>query len=193
MRRLLLMGLLLTAGPRAADARRHGKPAAPPPPAAEAAPAPEEEESPSEERARVHLARAQEHFDEGRYPQALTEYQIVDRMKSQPAATLGMGRCHEKLGHDEAAKELYQRVAERSPDPFDAEEARSHIAAIDKRAAAAAKAKAEQAEAEAAAEPAAAPPPPAAEEKIPKQRRSSHGKGGSSTRHRASHGKQAAQ
>jgi hypothetical protein len=130
MRRFLFVGALLFGWCSTADARRHGKPR--PEDAADAA-----AELPSDNAARAHIEKAQGDYDDGRYDQALKEYQIAERMRSQPATTLGMAHCHEKLGHEQLAKDLYQRVADASPDPFDAEDARNRLAAMEKRAAAA--------------------------------------------------------
>lgn len=115
--------------------------------------------------AQEYVDRGQACFNQGRFDQALREFQTADRIYSTPSTELGIARCHEKLGHDLQAADLYRRVADRSPDPFDAEEARSRLGAIEKRRAAAHDvAPANVAPGEAAPAPEApvadAPPPP---------------------------------
>lgn len=92
------------------------------PAAAYGQPAPESIEA-AKEAARIAADKGQEHFDAGRYKEAIAAFRDADQKFHAPTIQLMIARAHEKLGQLREARAQYQQVVDEklalyAPRPF---------------------------------------------------------------------------
>jgi tetratricopeptide (TPR) repeat protein len=88
-----------------------------------------------EEAARARFEHGSQLYGEGRYAEAMTEFEAAARIRPRPAFHFNIARCHERLGHfAEAAREYRLYLAE-DPNNGEALELKSHITVLEARAA----------------------------------------------------------
>lgn len=89
-------------------------------------------EAGTKEQAREHFARGAQLYEEGRYAEALAEFEEVNRLAPHPAVFFNLAHCHEKLGELAAALRSYQEYLRLEPGAPDREAVREAISALER-------------------------------------------------------------
>jgi hypothetical protein len=61
--------------------------------------------------ARVHFSAAERLYDEGRYSEALAEFEVANRLTPNSSTLFDIGRCHEQMGQTSEALRYYLESA----------------------------------------------------------------------------------
>jgi tetratricopeptide (TPR) repeat protein len=69
----------------------------------------------AEERARIHVQRAADALREGRYDDAMTEFEAGYAIIPRPGFVLNMGHVQRQAGHPERARDYYRRYLQLDP------------------------------------------------------------------------------
>jgi tetratricopeptide (TPR) repeat protein len=96
------------------------------PPAALAADAPVSPE------AKRHVELGVDHYNAGRYAEAVKEFELAYRLSNRPALLFNIARAESKLGHEEAAIAFLHRYLEERPNAPDAPAVLAEIEAHEK-------------------------------------------------------------
>jgi tetratricopeptide (TPR) repeat protein len=70
--------------------------------------------------ARAHFVTAIDHYDAGRFAEALAELEAARSAAPLPELDYNIGRCHERLGHRQEAIDAYERFLAGKPEDDDA-------------------------------------------------------------------------
>jgi tetratricopeptide (TPR) repeat protein len=79
---------------------------------------------------RAHFTTGRSYYDQGRYADALKEFEEAYRVSKRVGFLYNIGICHEKLGHDEEALTAFQGYLGSVADEAERAELQSHIDAI---------------------------------------------------------------
>jgi tetratricopeptide (TPR) repeat protein len=79
--------------------------------------------------AKLHVAVGIDHYNAGRYQEAVKEFELAYRLSSRPALLFNIARAESKLGHEEAAIAFLRRYLEERPNAPDAQAVRAEIEA----------------------------------------------------------------
>jgi len=88
------------------------------------------------ELAKAHFARGKQHYDAGKYREAITSFQAAAAIQGSPLLDYNIGRCHEKLGQLEAAIAAFRRYLVGKPEAQNRRAVQAKIAELQKRIAA---------------------------------------------------------
>jgi hypothetical protein len=80
-----------------------------------------------------HYQRGVASFRDGRYDEAVREFEAARRLKPGPNLDYNIARCRERLGHWQLAIDSYERYLAATPGAPDAAEVRARVAAIRQR------------------------------------------------------------
>jgi tetratricopeptide (TPR) repeat protein len=81
--------------------------------------------------ARAHFLTGRTHYEEGRYADALKEFEAAYERLPRPAFLFNIGVCEEKLGHTARAIEAYRLYLANHPASEDVAEVRARIARLE--------------------------------------------------------------
>ncbi len=113
---------------------------------------------PDTEIARRHFDRGTALYGEGKYAEAIAEFEAARNAKPVPALDYNIGRAYDRMEHPRDAIEAYERYLTRAPNAPDAAEVRARVSALKERTAAPATAAAPPPVAATAAPPPLPPP-----------------------------------
>jgi tetratricopeptide (TPR) repeat protein len=85
---------------------------------------------PDTEAARRHFFAGSKLYNEGRYEEAIAEFETAWRIKPLPALDFNIGRCHDRLEHWREALDAYQHYIDAAPTAPDAAEVRERITVL---------------------------------------------------------------
>jgi tetratricopeptide (TPR) repeat protein len=85
----------------------------------------------AEERARAHIQKAADAFQDGRYDEAMTEFEAGYAAVPRPGFVLNMGHVQRKAGNLERARDYYRRYLQLEPKSPQRAEVEKEIAEID--------------------------------------------------------------
>jgi tetratricopeptide (TPR) repeat protein len=85
-------------------------------------------ESDRDSLARAHFITGQSYYAQGRYQNALTEFEEAYRLSERAAFVYNIGICHEKLGEADAAVAAYRRYLDSHPSDEDRRATEARIA-----------------------------------------------------------------
>lgn len=68
-------------------------------------------------KAAAFFAEGQEHYNSGRYTQAIIAFSKADKLATHPSTLFNIARCHENLGHPQEALAAYRKALAASNDP----------------------------------------------------------------------------
>lgn len=68
-------------------------------------------------RAAAFFAKGQEHYNSGRFAQAIIAFSEADKLATHPATLFNIARCHENLGRPQEALVAYRKALSASKDP----------------------------------------------------------------------------
>jgi hypothetical protein len=88
------------------------------------------------ELARAHFARGKQHYDAGKYQDAIRSFRAAAAIQGSPLLDYNIGRCQEKLGQIDEAIASYERYLAGKPDAANQAEVRAKLAELRKRKAA---------------------------------------------------------
>jgi tetratricopeptide (TPR) repeat protein len=94
------------------------------------------EDDPDIEVARRHFAAGGEFYSQGRYQEAMTEFEAARRAKPSPAYDFNIGRCYDRMERWREAAAAYRAYLAGAPDATDGPSVRERIADLDRRVAA---------------------------------------------------------
>lgn len=112
--------------------------------------APPADADPDTEIARRHFTRGTTLYDDGKYAEAIVEFEAAKKLKQSPALDYNIARCQDRREHLREAIDAYERFLAGAPGDADAPDVRARIAVLRQRLDEAERAKAPPAPREAA-------------------------------------------
>lgn len=97
---------------------------------------------PDTEIARRHFTRGTTLYDDGKYAEAIVEFEAAKKLKQSPALDYNIARCQDRQEHLREAIDAYERFLAGAPNDRDAPDVRARIAVLRQRLAEAERAKA---------------------------------------------------
>ena len=73
------------------------------------------------------VTKGEAQYRAGDHAGALRRFEAARAVQNTTTITLWIAKCLDQLGRDAEARTLYDRIADKSPDPFDADEAKQRL------------------------------------------------------------------
>jgi tetratricopeptide (TPR) repeat protein len=83
--------------------------------------------------ARAHFLSGQQYFDNGRYSEALHDFEEAYSLSQRAGFLYNIALCHERLAHDESALSAYQQFLREQPETADRSDIESRIRTLEAR------------------------------------------------------------